>query len=148
MRRKLCKAAILFAVGAAVYWLVEFGWRSLVNTLPVHWTMPVLGGALFLLLGGINEYLPWEMSLARQALIGTAVITVAEFAAGCILNLGVGLAIWDYSHLPLNLLGQICLGFCVAWVPLSVVGIVLDDWVRYWWFGQERPHYVLFGGWG
>jgi len=142
--RKVIKALTLFAVGAAVYWAVEFGWRSLVNTLPVHWTMPVLGGCLFLLLGGINEYLPWEMSLVKQALIGTVVITVAEFFAGLVLNVWLGLAVWDYSHLPFNLLGQVCLWFTLAWVPLSVVAIVLDDWVRYWLFGQERPNYVLF----
>ena len=142
--RKVIKALTLFAVGAAVYWAVEFVWRSLVNTLPVHWTMPVLGGCLFLLLGGINEYLPWEMSLVKQALIGTVVITVAEFFAGLVLNVWLGLAVWDYSHLPFNLMGQICLGFTAAWMPLSVVAIVLDDWVRYWLFGQERPNYVLF----
>jgi len=142
--RKVIKALTLFAVGAAVYWAVEFGWRSLVNTLPVHWTMPVLGGCLFLLLGGLNEYLPWEMSLAKQALVGTVVITVAEFFAGLVLNDWLGLAVWDYSHLPFNLLGQICLGFTLAWVPLSVVAIVLDDWVRYWLFGEDKPHYTLF----
>ena len=31
----------------------------------------------------------------------------------------------------------------LAWVPLSVVAIVLDDWVRYWLFAEERPHYTL-----
>jgi len=142
--RKVIKALTLFVVGAAVYWAVEFVWRSLVNTLPVHWTMPALGGALFLLLGGLNEYLPWEMSLAKQALVGTVVITVAEFFAGLVLNVWLGLAVWDYSHLPFNLMGQICLGFTAAWMPLSVVAIVLDDWVRYWLFGEDKPHYTLF----
>ena len=141
--RSLCKAAVLFVIGAIVYWGVEFGWRSLVGTLPVHWTMPVLGGCLFLVLGGLNEYLPWEMPLMLQAVIGTVVITVAEFFAGLVLNIGLGLAVWDYSHLPFHLLGQICLGFTLAWVPLSVVAIVLDDWVRYWLFGEEKPHYTL-----
>ena len=144
MRKVIIKALTLFAIGAAVYWAVEFSWRSLVNTLPVHWTMPVLGGCLFLVLGGLNEYLPWEMPLVKQALIGMATITMAELIAGIILNIWLGLAVWDYSHLPFNLLGQICLGFTLAWVPLSVVAIVLDDWVRYWCFGQDRPHYTLF----
>ena len=79
-----------------------------------------------------------------QAVIGTVVITVAEFFAGLVLNIGLGLAVWDYSHLPFHLLGQICLGFTLAWVPQSVVAIVLDDWVRYWLFASDRPHYVMF----
>jgi len=142
--RKLCKAVALFIVGAAVYWGVEFGWRWLVGTLPVHWTMPVLGGFLFLVLGGINEYLPWDFSLVCQATIGTVVITAAELVAGLVLNVALGLAIWDYSHLPHNFMGQICLGFSAAWLPLSIVAIVLDDWMRYWLFGEDKPHYSVF----
>jgi Protein of unknown function (DUF1113). len=142
--RRTCKAAALFIIGAAVYWSIEFSWRSLVGTLPVHWTMAALGGGLFLVLGNLNEHLSWEMSLTKQAVIGTAVITAAELIVGLILNVGLGLAIWDYSHLPFHFMGQISLGFCAAWFPLSIVGIMLDDWMRYWLFGEDKPHYSVF----
>lgn len=49
-----------------------------------------------------------------------------------------------YSNLPGNFMGQICPQFTAAWVLLSVVAVVLDDWLRYWLFGEERPHYKIW----
>lgn len=144
MWRRLGKYSVLFAAGAAVYFEVELNWRYWAQTLPVHWTMPLLGGALFLLIGGLNNWLPWEMPLLLQGVAGAAIATAAEFVSGVILNLWLGLGIWDYSGLPLNLWGQICLLFSLAWVVLSIAAVVLDDWLRYWLFGEERPRYKLF----
>ena len=64
------KHAALFAVGAIAYFEIELHWRYFAGTLPVHWTMPILGGVLFLLLGGLNEWLPWEMPFWGQCLFG------------------------------------------------------------------------------
>lgn len=33
--------------------------------------------------------------------------------------------------------------FYFAWVGLSVVAIVFDDYLRYWFFGEEKPHYKI-----
>ena len=81
------------------------------------------------------------MPLLWQIIIGTAIVTAAEFVAGCILNLWLGLGIWDYSNLPGNILGQICPQFTLAWAGLSLIAIVLDDYIRYWLWGDERPYY-------
>ena len=27
---------------------------------------------------------------------------------------------------------------------VSIAAVVLDDWLRYWLFGEEHPHYTLF----
>ena len=35
----------------------------------------------------------------------------------------------------------ICLPFTVAWYILSLLAIVLDDHLRYWIFGEEKPRY-------
>ena len=77
-------------------------------------------------------------------LIGGAIITVVEFVSGCIINLWLGWNVWDYSHIPLNILGQICLPFFFAWVGRSLVGIVLDDIIRWLCFGEEKPRYKIF----
>lgn len=130
------KALVLFLIGAVLYAAIEILWRG-----HTHWTMAVLGGLLFLLLGGLNNWLPWEMPLLWQIIIGTAIVTAAEFAAGCILNLWLDLGIWDYSNLPGNILGQICPQFTLAWAGLSLIAIVLDDYIRYWLWGDERPYY-------
>ena len=130
------KALVLFLFGAVLYAAIEILWRG-----HTHWTMAVLGGLLFLLLGGLNNWLPWEMPLLWQIIIGTAIVTAAEFATGCILNLWLGLEIWDYSNLPGNILGQICPQFMLAWAGLSLIAIVLDDYIRYWLWGDDRPYY-------
>lgn len=136
--RRINKAAILFLIGAAAYALIEVAFRGY-----THWTMAVLGGILFLLLGGLNEWIPWGMPLALQCVIGAVLVTVAEFVAGLILNVWLGLGIWDYSDVPGNILGQICPQFIFAWLWLSLVAIILDDWLRYWLFDEARPHYTI-----
>ena len=53
------------------------------------------------------------------------------------------LEVWDYSNLPFNFMGQICLPFSFAWTLLSGVAIVVDDYLRYLLFGEEKPHYKI-----
>ena len=108
-----------------------------------HWTMFILGGICFICLGLINEIIPWEMPLWQQVLIGAGIITGLEFVTGCIVNLWLGWAVWDYSQMPGNILGQICPQFFVLWLPMSLAGIILDDCLRYWWWQEEQPHYNI-----
>ena len=136
--RLLNKYLTLFDVGGLLYILLELAWRGW-----SHWTMFVLGGLCFIGLGLINEVLSWEMPLWRQILVGACLITVLEFLTGCVVNLGLGWGVWDYSNKPGNILGQICPQFFLLWLLVSLAGIVLDDWLRYWWFGEEWPHYRL-----
>ena len=103
--------------------------------------MGVLGGICFICLGLINEILSWETPLVLQMLIGGTIITVLEFITGCIVNLWLGWNVWDYSNLPFNLLGQISLFSSIGWIGLSLVGIVLDDFIRWKFFDEEKPHY-------
>lgn len=49
------------------------------------------------------------MSLAKQGIIGACMVTVLEFITGCIVNIWLGWNVWDYSNMPLNILGQVCL---------------------------------------
>lgn len=139
MLKRLNKASILFLIGAGAYIAIELLFRG-----RTHWTMGIMGGVLFLLLGGINNYLSWDMPLIWQCLLGAVIVTVAELAVGLILNVWLGLGIWDYSDMQYNLWGQICPQFSAAWAGLSLVAILLDDWVRYWLFGEDRPHYRVF----
>lgn len=134
----LRKHLTLATIGGLLYVLLEMLWRG-----RSHWTMFALGGLCFVALGLINEVLPWEMPLCQQMLLGACIVTALEFLTGCIVNLGLGWGVWDYSSLPGNILGQICLQYCLLWLPVSLVGIVLDDWLRYWWWGEERPRYRL-----
>ena len=130
------KFLALFLIGGAAYFGIECLWRGW-----SHWTMFILGGLCFVIIGGLNEFYGWEIPFWKQCLIGAAVITALEFAVGMIVNKWLGWAIWDYSYLPLNICGQICLPFSLIWILLSGVAIVVDDYLRYWLFGEEKPHY-------
>lgn len=130
------KEIILWLIGGLLYMGIELMWRGY-----SHWTMFVLGGICFVLLGRINEVIPWDMPLWMQVLIGTAIITGLEFITGCIVNLLLGWNVWDYSNVPFNVLGQICLPYILLWIPISLTGIFLDDYLRHWLFKEEKPHY-------
>lgn len=118
---------------------IELLWRG-----HSHWTMFILGGICFVLLGIINEVIPWCMPLWQQVLIGTMIITGLEFVTGCVVNLWLGWNVWDYSNVPLNILGQICVPYVLLWIPISLFAIVLDDWLRYLLYREGKPHYCLF----
>lgn len=137
--KQIIKEPILFCVGGMAYNVVEVLYRGY-----THWTMFVVGGLCFILIGLINEIFSWETALWKQMLIGGTVITVVEFVSGCVVNLLLGWKVWDYSQLPLNVLGQICVPFYFVWVLLSLVGIVLDDMIRWKCFGEDKPRYKIF----
>ena len=130
---------ILFFIGGCIYYSLEIIWRGY-----SHWSMFILGGVCLIAVGLINEILPWTTFLEEQILIGTGVITVLEFIAGLILNIWLGLGIWDYSDMPLNLMGQICISFMLVWLVLSYAAIKIDDQIRYAWFNEEEPVYVSY----
>ena len=135
---KLLKYYTLGTLGGLIYVFIELMWRGY-----SHWSMFLLGGICFIALGLINEVIPWEMPLTVQMFIGCTIITVLEFITGCIVNLWLGWDVWDYSDLPYNLLGQISVTSSIGWYFLSAVGIVFDDWLRYIFFGEEKPRYTI-----
>lgn len=129
---------MLFSVGGTIYIMIEMLWRGY-----SHWSMFIVGGLCFVLIGLINEYYSYDIPLIWQMMIGACIVTVVEFVNGCIINLWLGLNVWDYSDMPFNIWGQVCLPYMVLWSLLSGVAIILDDYLRYWWFGEEYPHYKI-----
>lgn len=138
MLLNIFKSIFLFVFGGGIYCLIEMLFRG-----HTHFTMIFVGGVCFLMCGMLNEVIPWEMPLPEQMIICAVNITAVEFIAGMILNVWLNLNVWDYSNMPLNIMGQICLPFSVAWFFLSAVGIIMDDYLRYWIFGEEKPHYTF-----
>lgn len=135
---KAVRPLVLFCVGGAVYIMMEMFWRGY-----SHWTMFIVGGLCFVLIGLINEFYTYEMPLVKQMLIGSCIVTSVEFISGCIINLWLGWNVWDYSDMPFNVFGQVCLPYMVLWFLLSGAAIILDDYLRYWWFDEEYPHYKI-----
>ena len=134
----MIKQLALTGIGGIIYIVIELLARGY-----SHWTMFVVGGICFFLLGLINEFIPWRWSITTQALLGAVIITVCELIAGLLLNVWLGLNVWDYTGKAYNFMGQICAENCLYWLLLSPIGIVLDDWIRYVFFDEEKPHYRL-----
>ena len=137
--KSIMKHSILFIIGGFIYALIEIISRGF-----THWTMFILGGICFVCIGLINEFVKWEMPLWKQALIGGGIITSLEFVTGIIVYVILRWHVWDYSNVPFNVFGQICLPYMLLWCLISIPSIILDDYLRYWFFKEEKPHYNLF----
>lgn len=135
----LVKEDILFIIGGYVYVLIECLWRGY-----SHPTMFIVGGLCFVLIGILNEIFTESMSLLTQGIIGSAIVTTIELISGYIINIQLGLDVWDYSDLPLNILGQVCLPYSFLWIVLSIIAVVVDDFCRECIFGEPRVQYHLF----
>lgn len=135
--KKIIKYLTLFLIGGVFYYSLEVIFRG--YSFPA---MAGCGGLCFVICGALNEKNRC-MPLVLQQLIAASGITVIEFISGLILNVWLGLHMWDYSNMPGNILGQICPQFMVLWFFLSAAGIFLDDVIRWRFFGEEKPHYHL-----
>lgn len=106
--------SLLFAAGAVSYYTLEILFRGF-----SHWTMAICGGLCLCLIFEINRAFSTR-SLLLRALLGALTITVVEFFTGCIVNLGLHWNVWDYSHLPFHIFGQISLTFSSLWFLLCI----------------------------
>lgn len=105
----------VFCIGGLLYTLIEIGWRG-----HSHWSMFLLGGVCFRVIGGIHERLARRSLWLRCGLCAGAV-TLLEFLCGCVVNLHWRLNVWDYSRMPLNIKGQVCLLYSALWGVLSLL---------------------------
>ena len=106
-----------------------------------YWQMALVGGTAGTLTGLINNCLTWNLPLFFQGLTGMFICTACEFAGGCYFNIYRHYALWDYSNLPFNFLGQICLYYSFAWFFLSFAVIFLYNFINWKIFGEEKPKY-------
>ena len=111
----------LFLFGAVGYGAIEITVRGF-----THWTMILTGGAALVTLYLLNRQFP-DAAFVTKCVAGGFVITIYEFAVGCIVNLWFGWNVWDYSHYPLNLWGQICPLFTFIWFVLCAILLLLKN---------------------
>ncbi|MEG6570975.1 hypothetical protein V6C21_00390 [[Clostridium] cellulosi] len=99
-----------------------------------------IGGLVGVLVGLLNEHPAYYNRLMwQQCLLGTIITDVIEFISGYVLNIVLHRNIWDYSSMPYNFHGQICLFMTIAWFFLMSFAIYADDWLRYKLFDEEKP---------
>lgn len=114
----------VFLFGGALYGALEMLWRGF-----THPSMVLAGGLCFLLIHLMNCGAPNLKPMIKYA-IGSALITTVELFVGVIVNIVLGLEVWDYSALPLNLLGQVCPQFMAVWFVLSIPACYVSTLTR------------------
>lgn len=114
-----CEKTCVFLLGGVVYGLCEMLWRGY-----THWTMVLLGGICFLgLYLGQKKF--GELPLIMRCFAGAVFITSLELVTGSVVNIALGMRVWDYSSMPFNFMGQICPQFFCLWVVLCFPALFL-----------------------
>lgn len=113
-----------YLFGGAIYCIIELIWRR-----RTHYSMFFAGGISFSILVFIGAEMKTTPFLLK-CLFGAAAITAVEFIFGYIFNIKYEMAVWNYSSIPFNILGQICLPFSALWFLLcaAVYRLLLNDW--------------------
>ncbi len=108
--------------------------------------MGICGGVILMILDYINERFSWDMDLILQGITGSCAITLFELIIG-ILFISFDLPkMWDYSGIPFNFLGVICLPYSLLWIIISIAGIFLSDAINYYAFNKlPVPYYKILG---
>lgn len=133
------KYLFLFLVGGFAYFYIEILFRGY-----SHFSMIICGGLALILCGLINQLMNFRISVLTQMVISAVIITGLEFVTGYIVNLKLHWNVWDYSGMPYNLYGQICLAYSSIWLMLSLVCIFVDDLIRWKIFDEEKARYKWF----
>lgn len=80
-----------------------------------------LGALLILWLAPLVDSVLWVMAS------GAAAATGAELCMGILYRYGLGVEFWDYSGMPGNFKGLVCLPFSLCW---TVLALALVYWVQ------------------
>lgn len=105
--------SIQLCSGGAGYGLLEILWRGY-----THISMLIAGGICFWLMIRISKIKCYDII---KYLIGGLCITLIEFIFGCVVNLWLGLDVWDYSSEPYQLLGQVCIRYMLLWCAVCAL---------------------------
>lgn len=110
---KLSQLLFSFLMGYFCYSLVEIVLRGY-----THWTMCLTGGFVMSVLYAVNSRR--TMTLIRSCALGSLLITAIELTVGIFDNIIMHWNVWDYSNIPFNFLGQICIPFSAFWFVLCI----------------------------
>lgn len=141
--KSVFRLIILWLIIGVLYYALEGIWHIPSGGWANICMLPI-GGLCGVCIGSINQLKPFQkMRIIDECIVSTFIVLCIEFISGIILNIWLGLHIWDYSNYPFNLCGQICLRYGLLWFFISPFAIWLDDWLRYklW---REGTYYSLW----
>ncbi len=105
----------LFLTGGSLYPGLELIWRR-----KTHISMAMAGGVSLCLIDKICNGCLKGKHLPARCAAGSGIITGVELITGLIVNVAGKKQVWDYSSMPLNIMGQICLPFSAMWCGLTL----------------------------
>lgn len=137
---KIIKLLIIWFVLGMCYFTLE-GLYRIPQGGYANIAMLFVGGFCGLIVGSINQ-IPqfYKMTVWKQSIIGAIVVLIVEYISGYVLNIKMGLDIWDYSDMYFNLNGQICFEFAVIWFLLMPTAIWLEDYIRFTFWGEGEKY--------
>ncbi len=119
--RKFKNNAVFFTIGGVGYGIIELMWRG-----RTHWSMIIAGGLCFIIFSRVAEkYKEWP--LLYKAILCALGVTAVELVFGVVFNIIFKMDVWDYSRVPFNFLGQICLLYTVIWGLFALLFVPLAD---------------------
>ena len=109
----------VFLIGCFLYSLIEITARGY-----THWSMTITGGICMVFIYHMTN--DTNINIIFKCIFGALFITCAEFVVGILVNIIFKWNVWDYSDMPANVLGKICLPFSFIWFMLCFVGYMLS----------------------
>lgn len=131
IKMKLAQELFAFLMGYFIYSMIE-----ILNRGFTHWTMALTGGLVMAILYALNQ--KRTFTLIKSCFVGALIITSIEFTVGVLVNLVMHWNVWDYSSVPMNIMGQICLPFSAAWFLLCIPAYYLCRAIRLRFEPKER----------
>lgn len=121
LTRKIKKYTLFFIIGSVGYAAIEIIWRG-----RTHWSMMIAGGLCFILFSMVSELFS-ERSILLKAAVSAICVTAVELIFGIVFNLMLKMDVWDYSHMPMNFLGQICPVYTLLWAGVAIIFLPFVD---------------------
>ena len=115
IKKYILQPLFLISFGGMAYFNFEILFRGY-----SHISMIICGGLCFYTIGLLNEGKNWHPSFLFQMILGSLIIITYEYLTGVIVNIYLNLHVWDYSKVPFNYRGQICIPFLIC---AFVIGI-------------------------
>lgn len=132
----------MFIFSGGLYYFCELIWRHY-----SHPSMFILAGFLGILIGFLNDTVfTYDTDFIIQVFAATILCVIGEGITGCIVNIHLGLNVWDYSGLVGNyFFGQCNIFFTLFWVLISAAAIPITDHLEYilFDFGGQPPIYKI-----
>lgn len=106
--------------GGCAYVLLELAYRK-----RSHVSMFLAGGTCFLFIHKICNGTVKLCNIFTKCIAGSCIVTAVELFYGTIFNRCHN--VWDYSSVPFNFKGQICLPFSLIWAGITFPAMKLGE---------------------